>query len=139
MKIYKPTCIITALLFFFLFYTLQFEPENLCSDLGLQASEVACLLAKRASILMLGFGVLLTLARNIEEKKCRFVISASLSVCLLGLAYMSGYEFFRGSVSSGIIPPLIIETLIGLIFLTLAFFNIKDKTQTSNRSVERNA
>lgn len=129
MKFYKASCIITALLFIFLFYTLQFEPSKLCSDLGLEGNEVSYFLAKRASILMLGFGVLLLLAVNIEEKKGRFVISTSVAVCMLGLAFMSGYEFFRGFVNNGIIPPLVIETLIGLIFLSLAMLNIKEKNK----------
>ena len=72
---YKFSCVMTALLYFFLFYTLQFEPEKLCSDLGLKGNDVAYLFLKRASILMLGFGVLLLLGANIKDIKSKFIIS----------------------------------------------------------------
>jgi len=31
---FKIACLVTALLYFFLFYTLQFKPEKLISDIG---------------------------------------------------------------------------------------------------------
>jgi peptidoglycan/LPS O-acetylase OafA/YrhL len=130
MKVYKTLCILTSLLYFYLFYTLLFNSSGLCADLGLEGNEVVYFLARRASALMLGFGVLLLLARNLKEPKSRAIISTSVAVCMLGLATMSGYEFFRGFVNSGMVPPMIIELTLGLAFLILGFTNIKKEKQS---------
>jgi len=120
---YKLACIIASLLYFFLFYILQFKPEKITSDLGLTGNDVAYVFIKRASILMLGFGVLLFLGRNVEEVKSKYVISISVSVCMLGLALMSTLEFVKGNLSNGVITPLVIESFVGITFMLLAISN----------------
>lgn len=97
-------------------------------DLGLEGNEASDFLAKRASVLMLGFGVLLLLARNIDDRNGRFAVSSSVAVCMLGLAYMSGSGILRGLVGGGMIPPLVIEILVGLSFVFLAVSNSKEKS-----------
>jgi len=120
---FKYTCVLGALLYLFLFYTLQFKPEKVTSDLGLVGNDVVYLFIKRASILMLAFGVLLFLGRNIEERLSRSVLSASVSICMLGLALMSGVEFAKGNLGAEVIAPLIVESLVGIIFMLLAISN----------------
>lgn len=91
--------------------------------MGLVGNEVAYLFIQRASILMLGFGVLLIFGGSVEELKGRFTISISVSVCMLGLALMSALEFAKGNLGSGVIPALVIESVIGITFLLLAISN----------------
>jgi len=125
---YKLACVATAFLYFFLFYTLQFEPEKLCSDLGLEGNDIAYLFLRRASILMLGFGVLLFLGRNVDELKSKYVVSISVAVCMLGLALMSALEFVKGNLSNEVIGPLVIESIVGTIFMLLAISNRTKKS-----------
>jgi len=117
---YKIACVAVALLYFFLFYTLQFKPEKLISDIGLKGNDVVYLFVKRTSILMLGFSVLLVMGSSVEAVNGRFAIAASVSVCMLGLAFMSALELFKGNLSNGILPALIIESVVGMTFMLLA-------------------
>ena len=124
MKVYKILSILTSLLFFYLFYTLMFDVQGLCSSLGLEGNEVSDFLAKRASMLMLGFGVLLLVGANVKASACQVVISMGVAVCMLGLGTMSGYEYFRGFVNSGMLPPMIVELVLGVAFLVSGLFGM---------------
>ena len=133
MKAFKILSILTSLLYFYLFYTLLFNPQGLCADFGLEGNEVVYFLAKRASMLMLGFGVLLLLGINLKEAKSRAVVAVSVAVCMLGFATMSGYEYFRGFVNAGILPAFVIEIILGLAFLVLAVMNFTSQKQNPTR------
>jgi len=117
---YQIACLATALLYFWLFYTLQFQPDKLIADMGLKGNEVVYLFARRTSILMLGFGVLLIFGSSIKDANGQFAIAISVSVCMLGLAFMSALEFYNGNLSRGILPAMVIESVLGITFMVLA-------------------
>lgn len=118
-------CLATAALYGFLFVQLMWFPAAMLSDLGVDCTPGVCLVARRASMLMLGFAVLCVLARKLPPSPGRAVISAAVCVNMAGFAFMSGLEFARGTLGTGILPVMAIEVIVALAFATATLADLR--------------
>jgi len=100
---YKILCGFTAFLFAFLFLKLLLNSETFLIDLGLEPSESAKIITKRASIFMLGICVLMAGSIKLPHSKARQIICLSTAVSMFGLSILGSYELIKGTINSSII------------------------------------
>jgi uncharacterized membrane protein len=131
-NLYKITCIATSVLFVFLFAQLFFTPLAFVEDLGLQATLATSILARRASMFMIGLAVLLFGARKLQHSPARQTICLSAAITLTGLACLSTFEMFRGTVNDSIWVAIIIETICSVLFWIVFFKNLKTSTNLNH-------
>jgi len=122
---YKILTSFTAILCCYLFFLLCLFPQSFLSDLGIEASEAAYFISRRAGMLMLGISVLLFFARNVPHSQARQAIALSISVTMFGLIIAGSYEFLRGYVNSAIFGPIVIESILAASFFYIWFSNHK--------------
>ncbi len=130
MNKFKIISMFTSLLCLYLFYLLFFTASSFLNDLGVEGTEAAYFISRRAAILMLGISVLMFFARNIPNSQARQAISLSIGVTMLGLALSGGYELNRGFVSSDIIGAIVIESTLCISFFYVCF---SDWLQNKNK------
>lgn len=120
-SLFKIVSITTSALFLYLFVQLLFMPDSFIKDLGLQPSEAGCVLARRASMFMLGISVLMFGARNLPHSKARQIICMATGITLFGLSCVGSYEFIRGTVNSSILIAITCETILWISFGIILF------------------
>lgn len=116
LSFYKVLCGFTGILFGYLFLTLLFNSKTFLVDLGLDPSESAMILARRASMFMLGIVVLMIGSINLPHSNSRQAICFATGISMFGLSILGSYELFRGTVNSSILTAIIIETFLWLSF-----------------------
>jgi len=118
---FKALCTFTGVLFAYLFLTLLLNSKTFLIDLGLQSSEAAIIIARRASMFMLGISVLMFGSRKLIHSNARQIICLATTVSMFGMSFMGIYEFSKGTVNSSIWTAIIIETILwisfGLVYL----------------------
>ncbi len=129
MNYYKIICIFTSVLFVYLFTQLMFFSNSFVIGLGLEPSTVATVLARRASIFMLGISVLMFFARNLQNSKPRQIICLSTGITMFGLACMGSYEYISGNLNTSIFTAIAIESGTAISF---AFILFKDRKTYAN-------
>ena len=118
---YKIVSIATSALFLYLFVQLLFMPDSFIKDLGLQPSEAGQVLARRASMFMLGISVLMFGTRNLPHSVARQTICLATGITLFGLSCVGSYEFIKGTVNSSILIAIICETILWVSFGVILF------------------
>lgn len=113
---FKVLCIFTGVLFAYLFLTLLLNSKNFLIDLGLESSEAAIILARRASMFMLGISILMIGSVKLLHSDARQIICLATGISMLGLSIVGCYEFAKGTVNSSILTAIIIETFLWLSF-----------------------
>ena len=121
MKIFSILCLMTSVLFIFLFFLLFLGPESFVKDMGLEPSVSTSVLARRASMFMLGISVLLFCSRSLPHSRARQFIALSTGITMIGLACTGIYEHSMGTVNSSIFIAIAIESVSGASFLILFF------------------
>ena len=121
MNIFKILSTFTSLLCLYLFYLLFFSAHSFLSDLGVEGTETAYFISRRAAMLMLGISVLMFFARNTLKSQARQAISLSICVTMFGLALSGIYELNRGFVGSSIIGAIVIESILSTSFFYVWF------------------
>ncbi|MCF8363678.1 MAG: hypothetical protein K9G70_13755 [Prolixibacteraceae bacterium] len=122
-SLYKIVSIVTSVLFFYLFSQLFFWSDSFVTDLGLEPSITSLVLARRASMFMLGLALLMFISRNLPVSKARQIICMSTGITLFGLAFIGTFEFIKGNVNSSIIIAITIETIL---WISYGIILIKD-------------
>ena len=125
MKFFKIVSIATSVLFIYLTIQLLFMTNSFIKDLGLDPSEAASVLARRAAMFMLGISVLMFSSRNLSHSKARQFICIATGMTLFGLSFMGIYEFFRGTVNTSIFIAISIETILWVSFGIILLKNRK--------------
>ena len=120
---FKILAIFTSLLCFYIFYLLFSSPDKFLFDIGLTGNEAAYFVARRAAMLFLALSALMFGVMNLENGLARQAILLSLVVMMSSLALLGSYEFLRGFVNEGLMPAIIIESVLALAFLTLWLVN----------------
>lgn len=120
---FKIVSVITAVIFAYLFLTLLLNSEAFINDLGLQASEPALILARRASIFMLGVSILMIGSINLPNSKARQIICLATGITMFGLSCMGTYELIKGTVNTSMLTAIIIETILWISFGIIFFTN----------------
>jgi hypothetical protein len=125
MNFYKIVCVATSVLFIYLAIQLIFMSDSFVSDMGLQPSLTASVLARRAAMFMLGVSILMFASRNLINSKARQIICIATGATLFGLSFMGSYEFIRGTVNTSIFIAISIETVLWISFGIILFNNRK--------------
>jgi hypothetical protein len=99
--------------------------DSFVSDMGLQPSLTASVLARRAAMFMLGVSILMFASRNLINSKARQIICIATGATLFGLSFMGSYEFIRGTVNTSIFIAISIETVLWISFGIILFNNRK--------------
>jgi hypothetical protein len=128
--LFKIVSIATSLLFIYLFSQLFFMSDSFVSNLGLDPSIASLVLARRASMFMLGIAILMFASRNLPPSVARRNICLSTGITLFGLACMGSYEFIKGNVNSSIIIAITIETIL---WISYGIIIIKDRNSKSGQ------
>jgi O-antigen/teichoic acid export membrane protein len=128
-NLFKVLTSFTALLCGYLFYLLCFSPNIFLFDLGVEGSEAAYFISRRAGILMLGISILMFFARNVPHSQARQAIALSIAVTMFGLAIASTYELMRGLVGNAIFGAIVIESILASSFFYLWISHFKKTTQ----------
>ena len=123
MKYFKIVSLLTSALFAYLFFLLLTDSGSFLKDIGLQSSTATFVLARRASMFMLGISVLLLGSSNVPHSKARQIICLSTAITMLGLACMGSMEYINGNLNASILPAIGIETLLGVSFGIIFFKN----------------
>lgn len=126
LKKFKIMSMLTSALYFYLFIVLLLFPDSLCKDFGIIGNETVYFLARRASMLMLGFSVLLFLCRNTPPSVVRQAVAFSVSLNMAGFAILGSFELIRGFVKTSILGAISIEVLVAAIYFS---FLISDRRQ----------
>lgn len=116
---YKIINIVTSILFVYLFSQLFFWSDAFVKDLGLEPSIASLVLARRASMFMLGIAILMFFSRNLPASKTRQIICLSTGVTLLGLACMGTFEFITGNLNSSIMVAIVIESILWISYMII--------------------
>lgn len=116
---FKVVSLLGSALFLWLFYSLLFTPASICEGFGIPASEPLFVIARRTSALMLGFAVLLFLARNAPPSAARRAISAAAAAAFAGFAILGSYEILRGVMKRSVWMVVAIEVAFAASFATL--------------------
>lgn len=103
---------VAALLYFYLFVLLLFFPERFLADVGVAGNEAAFFVARRASMLMLGFAVLSFQARTARAPAARQAVTLSIAVNMAGFAILGCREYGRGFANAAILRVAVIECLL---------------------------
>lgn len=122
-KAYRVMSYVTSLLYLYLFVSLLSDPHAFLRGVGIEGAESAYFLARRASMLMLGFAVASFFARNAPCSDARQAITLSIAVSMAGLCGMSSFEYVRGFANSGILTPAIIESILALVYFAFWLSN----------------
>ena len=122
---FKVVSLLGAALFLWLFYSLLFSPGSVCDGFGIERSEALFVIARRASVLMLGFAVLLFLVRDVPPSPARRSIAAAVAVTFAGLAILGSYEIFRGAMKSSVWRVVATEVAFAASFVTLWVLDLR--------------
>lgn len=126
-SLYKIVSVATSILFIYLFVQLLFMPGSFIKDLGLQPSEAGSVLARRASMFMLGISVLMFGTRNLPHSKTRQIICMATGLTLFGLSCVGSYEYIKGTVNSSILIAIICETILWVCFGIILLKNYQNQ------------
>lgn len=129
---FKIVSIATAILFIYLTIQLLFLTNSFVQDLGLEPSEAASVLGRRAAMFMLGLSILMFSSRNLPHSNARQYICMATGLTFFGLSFMGIYEFMRGSVNSSIFVAVSIETIF---WVSYGIILLKNRTQ--QKSIDR--
>ncbi len=123
MNKFKLLSLFTSALCFYLFYLLLFSPQSFLADLGVEGSEAAYFVSRRAAMLMLGISILTFFIRSLPHSQARQAIALSICITMSGLALAGSYELLRGFVGQDILTAIVIETILAASFLYIWFAN----------------
>lgn len=122
-KAYRFMSYVTTSLYLFLFVSLLSDPHSFFQGLGIEGTESAYFLARRASMLMLGFAVVSFFGRNAPSSVARQAITLSIAISMAGLCAMSCFEYARGFANSSILTPAIVEAILAATYFLLWLSN----------------
>lgn len=132
MNKFKILSMFTSLLCFYLFYLLFFSAHSFMNDLGIEGTEAAYFISRRAAVLMLGISVLMFFVRNVPNCQARQAISLSISITMLGLALSGIYELNRRFVGNNILSAILIESA-----LCISFFYVWFSSRVESKNTEK--
>jgi len=107
---------ITAGAFVILAAVWMFAPTKFLSAWGVDYSVSTGLVGRRTAALYAGIATIFFLARNAEPSATLNTLIYGLITTCVMLALLGLYEFFRGSASKGILPAVVIEIVLSLLF-----------------------
>ncbi len=125
----------TGLLYLWLFYQLLFTPPQMLQGFGVGAEAHTVFLARRISVLMLGFSVLLLLSYGLPPSRARGAIAAAVSVNMAGFAINSFWGVAHGILTDSAIP--VVGSIEAFIAVGYGFFAVSDFLKSRGPVAER--
>jgi glucose dehydrogenase len=117
---FRPLATLTALLFFALSAVLMFQPSAILGHWGVGFDASTGLVSRRAAALYAGVGLMLFLARKAEHSPARSaLVSGFVFICVI-LAVLGVFEVASGHASVGILPAVLAEVALAIIYLLVA-------------------
>lgn len=92
-------------------------PELMLTQWGVQYSDGAALVSRRAAAFYAGIALMLLLARNAEASKARFALAKGVSLTCLILATLGILEWQSGSATAQILVAVVLEAFLAVAFL----------------------
>jgi hypothetical protein len=113
---FKIVSVLAAALYAALFVSLLVFPASSCRGFGLTVSDSLILLARRASMLMLGFSALAFLSRNAQPSPLRRAISFAVGINMAGFAASGTYELLRGALAQTMWGAVAVEVTLAVLY-----------------------
>ena len=124
--------VLSSILFSLLAIILMFAPAQMLAGWGVELTTSVGLLARRIAALYAGLAVMFFMVRNAEHSTTRTaLIYGTITGCMI-LATLGVYEFATGHATSGILPAVIIEVILSLLFMVVCCSGSKLNNQNSN-------
>jgi peptidoglycan/LPS O-acetylase OafA/YrhL len=95
----------------------MYSPELMLTQWGVQYSDGAGLVSRRAAAFYAGIALMLMLARNAEPSKARFAVATGVSLACLILATLGILEWQSGSATAEILVAVCLESVLAVAFL----------------------
>lgn len=121
---FKWLSLATGLLYLWLFYQLLFTPGEMLRSFGVEPNGGTLFLAKRISVLMLGFAVLTGLAVCLTRSTARAVIAAAVAVNMTGFAINTLWGAAHGNLIDPAMP--VVGGVESFVALAYGWFAIAD-------------
>lgn len=115
-RLFLWASLLAGSLYFFLFYQLLFTPVEMLAGFGVAGEAHTVFLARRISVLMLGFAVLLFLSCRLESSFARVAIAAAVAVNMAGFAVNSFYGVAGGLLGRDLIVVGLVESAVACVF-----------------------
>ena len=114
---FRHLALLSSVLLFGLSAVWMFSPELMLTQWGVQYSDGAALVSRRAAAFYAGIALMLLLARNAEASKARFALTTGVSLTCLILATLGILEWQTGSASAQILVAVVLEAVLAVAFL----------------------
>ena len=114
---FRHVAILTSLLFLVLALGWMLCPEQMLTQWGVQYSDGAGLVSRRAAAFYAGIALMLMLARNAEPSKARFAVATGVSLACLILATLGILEWQSASATAQILVAVCLEIILAAAFL----------------------
>lgn len=115
-RLYLWASLLAGSLYLFLFYQLLFTPVEMLAGFGVSGEAHTVFLARRISVLMLGFAVLLFLSCRLESSFARVAIASAVAVNMAGFAASSVCGVAGGLLGRDLIVVGLVEGLVACVF-----------------------
>ncbi|GAA0655156.1 hypothetical protein [Rheinheimera tangshanensis] len=114
---FRYLALLSSVLLFGLSAVWMFAPELMLTQWGVQYSDGAGLVSRRAAALYAGIALMLLLARNAEASKARVALAKGVSLTCLILATLGILEWQSGSATAHILVAVVLEAVLAVAFL----------------------
>lgn len=114
---FRHLTILSSVLLFGLSAVWMYSPELMLTQWGVQYSDGAGLVSRRAAAFYAGIALMLMLARNAEPSKARFAVATGVSLACLILATLGILEWQSGSATAEILVAVCLESVLAVAFL----------------------
>lgn len=114
---FRRLSVITSVLFFILTLVWMFMPEKALTGWGVDYTDAAGLVSRRAAAMYAGLCVMFWRARNAPPSPTRRALSAGLIIACLIIAIDGLLDFYTGRAQSGILAAVFIEFALAIAFL----------------------
>lgn len=131
---YKTVALIISFIAFILGVGYVFFGDVVVGRWQIEPTVGVLLLGKRAGCLYVGLAVILFLSRKSPVSAARTSISVGAVVTLLLLAMMGVYEFSLGHASSAILISVVLESVLGFVFIIVI---LTEKKTTKEAKTEK--
>ena len=115
-----------------LFMFLLFFPAVVFVLFGVEGNVSAYFISRRAAMFFAGYAAISFLSRNTKPSPARQAIAMGVAVSMAGFAVLGLFEYFRGAVGAGIMPPVVTE-----IFLAVSYFRVWQADAKESHQVDQ--
>ncbi|WP_422927482.1 hypothetical protein [Singulisphaera sp. PoT] len=114
---FKMMAIVTAIAGSILGLRFIFAGASVLHQWGVEATEGSLVICRRIGAIYLGLAILFFLGRTAPPSDLRSAVCLGIGGAIALLACLGLFEFWAGRVDSGIIVPVIVETVLAAGFV----------------------